>query len=589
MSTAADQLRDDLRAVYGVSDDRTVVEWCEDEIWLSERTGTAMPGRFSTAMTPYMREPLESFADVDVSEIAMVFGTQTGKTTLLQMGTAWRVVNRPQPVVWVMPNEALARSFSEVRWQPIVEESPVLKSQIDKNRHAFKHLQQTFDQCVLNFVGSNSPSSLSSRPAGLLLLDEVDKLAGESTKEADAVALAQNRTKTFANSLTVKVSTPTTSEGQIWKAFLSGDQRYYMVPCPHCRHMQRLQWPRVRWSDDAKLEDGKTWNLERVKETARYYCESCEQPISSGQKMEMIRRGEWRATNPGAPMNRRSYHLNSLYAPWRSCDFGELAAQFLTAKAGLLGLMDFIQSQLAEPWEESMNEEERVIPFGEYALRDTLKDGEVRMMGVDVQMDHYWFVCRAFARDGSSRLVDEGRLQLWEDVESKVTELGMDTMRQVGPLRAKLVAVDYGFRAQEVYDRCMHNRWIPCKGEERAHYPIKLGQEIRRAASIVRPFRKGWVHMLWSSQLTQDILEWLRSGAGPEWTAASDVSDSYKRQLNAHKKVVRRNHLTGRETAFWTRIGKRDDHLLDCESMITALADFGGVFKTLSQKPQPVA
>jgi len=585
MSPAAEQLRDDIRSVYGVSDDRTVVEWCEDEIWLSERTGTAMPGRFSTEMTPYMREPLESFGDVDVAEIAMVFGTQTGKTTLLQMGTAWRIVNRPQPVVWVMPNEALARSFSEVRWQPIVEESPILRSQVDKNRHSFKHLQQTFDQCVLNFVGSNSPSSLSSRPAGLLLLDEVDKLAGESTKEADAVALAQNRTKTFANSLTVKVSTPTTAEGQIWRAFLAGDQRYYFVPCPHCAHKQRLYWPRVKWSDDAKLEDGKSWNLERVKETASYICESCEKPISSGQKMEMIRNGEWRATNPGAPINRRSYHLNSLYAPWRSCDFGELAAQFLTAKAGLIGLMDFVQSQLAEPWEEQMAEDDRPIAYGEYRLREDLLPGEVRMMGVDVQMDHYWFVCRAFAKDGASRLVDEGRLQLWEDVEAKVTELGMDVLRQVGPMRAKLVAVDYGFRAQEVYDRCMHNRWIPCKGEERAHYPIKIGQEIRRSASIIRPFRKGWVHMLWSSQLTQDILEWLRSGHGPTWTVAGDVSDSYKRQINSHKKVVKRNHLTGRESAFWTRINKRDDHLLDCESMITALADFGGVFKT-SQKPQ---
>jgi hypothetical protein len=52
--------------------------------------------------------------------------------------------------------------------------------------------------------------------------------------------------------------------------------------------------------------------------------------------------------------------------------------------------------------------------------------------------------------------------------------------------------------------------------------------------------------------------------------------------------VVKRNHLTGRETAFWTRIGKRDDHLLDCESMVTALADFGGVFKG-GQKPEPPA
>lgn len=585
MSPSADQLREDLRTVYGISDDRTVVEWCEDEIWLSERTGTAMPGRFTTAMTPYMREPLESFGDVDVSEIAMVFGTQTGKTTLLQMGTAWRIVNRPQPVVWVMPNENLARSFSEIRWQPIVEESPILKSQVDKNRHAFKHLQQSFDQCVLNFVGSNSPSSLSSRPAGLLLLDEVDKLAGESSKEADAVSLAQNRTKTFANSLTVKVSTPTTAEGKIWKAFLAGDQRFYFVPCPHCGHKQRLMWPRVKWADDAKLEDGKSWNLERVKETARYHCESCDQPISSGQKMEMIRNGEWRATNPGAPMNRRSYHLNSLYAPWRSCDFGELAAQFLTAKSGLLGLQDFINGALAEPWEESMTEDDRPIALGEYRLREPLADGEVRMMGVDVQLDHYWFVCRAFRQDGASRLVDEGRLQLWEDVEAKVAELGVDVMRSVGPVRCRLVVVDYGFRAQEIYDRCMANRYVPAKGEERAHYPIKLGEVIRRAPSIVRPFRKGWIHMLWSSQLTQDILEWLRSGQGPEWTVAGDVSESYKRQLNAHKKTIRRNHLTGRETAIWQRIGKRDDHLLDCECMITALADFGGVFKT-QQKPE---
>jgi gluconate kinase len=117
-----------------------------------------------------------------------------------------------------------------------------------------------------------------------------------------------------------------------------------------------------------------------------------------------------------------------------------------------------------------------------------------------------------------------------------------------------------------------------------------MGQEIRRAASIIRPFRKGWIHMLWSSQLTQDILEWLRTGNGPSWTVAAEaqVSDAYKRQLNAHKKITKINHLTGRATSLWKRIGKRDDHLLDCECMITALADFGGVFK-LQPKPEAPA
>jgi phage terminase large subunit GpA-like protein len=582
--TLCQQLDRSLRDVFAPVDTRQVWQWAEDEIVLSRRQ-TETPGPYSTLLTPYVREPLACFSDPRVSDVTMCFGTQTAKSTILLIGMAWRMVNNPNPTLWVAPNENFVRSFSENRWQPMVDDCRKLAALKPENHNRYKTLEQQFRDCTVNFVGSNSPANLASRPIGLLIMDETDKFAEPSSKEAGAVALAENRTKSFTNALRVKTSTPTTREGEIWQAFLAGDQRYYYVPCPHCQHMQRLVWPRVKWADDAKLEDGKTWNIERVKETAAYHCESCEQPINSGHKTKMLREGEWRATNPNAPAGRRSYHLNSLYAPWRSCNFGELAAQFITSKVGLLGLQDFINGALAEPWEEQMAEDERPINFGEYRLREPLADGEVRMMGVDVQMDHYWFVCRAFAKDGSSRLVDEGRLQLWEDVEAKVAELGLDTPRQVGPARAKLVAVDYGFRAQEVYDRCMANRWIPCKGEERAHYPIKLGEEIRRAASIIRPFRKGWIHMLWSSQLTQDILEWLRSGQGPEWTVAGDVSDSYKRQINAHKKVVKRNHLTGRETAYWTRIGKRDDHLLDCESMITALADFGGVFRA-TQKPQ---
>jgi hypothetical protein len=107
--------------------------------------------------------------------------------------------------------------------------------------------------------------------------------------------------------------------------------------------------------------------------------------------MEMIRNGEWRATNPGAPSNRRSYHLNSLYAPWRSCDFGELAAQFLTAKAGLIEELVAPDQllprarQLAELVASIADEAEelqRKMATEQFTLEDFLKQmRQVRKMG----------------------------------------------------------------------------------------------------------------------------------------------------------------------------------------------------------------
>lgn len=50
-------------------------------------------------------------------------------------------------------------------------------------------LQQEFGASVVNFVGSNSPANLASRPARVVIMDEVDKFPKEVRSEADAVNL----------------------------------------------------------------------------------------------------------------------------------------------------------------------------------------------------------------------------------------------------------------------------------------------------------------------------------------------------------------------------------------------------------------
>jgi phage terminase large subunit GpA-like protein len=98
-----------------------------------------------------------------------------------------------------------------------------------------------------------------------------------------------------------------------------GDMRFYYVPCPHCGVKQKLIWGQVKWDEAAKIEDG-VYDFKLVKSSTYYECEECKGKITDGQKTKMLREGEWRATNLKGEPNRRSYHLNGLYAPWVSLE-----------------------------------------------------------------------------------------------------------------------------------------------------------------------------------------------------------------------------------------------------------------------------
>ena len=132
-----------MRDVFSAPDTRQPWEWAEDEIVLSRRQ-TESIGPYSTLLTPYVREPLECFADPRVTDLTLCFGSQTSKTTILMIGAAWRMANDPAPTIWVMPTEHLCRSFSENRWQPMVEDCGTLRALKPQNPHRFKALEQQF-------------------------------------------------------------------------------------------------------------------------------------------------------------------------------------------------------------------------------------------------------------------------------------------------------------------------------------------------------------------------------------------------------------------------------------------------------------
>lgn len=319
----------------------SVSEWADKYRILSEKDSAA-PGLWRTDRTPYLKEPMDAFNDRAVKDITFVAGTQLGKTVMEQNMIGFAIAQDPGPMLIVYPTDKLAEFTSVNRLQPMLELSDPLRTRWDKQ--GSERLELRFEQMYIALVGANSPSNLASRPARYVFFDEIDKFPRWSGNEASPIALAEERTKTFWNKKIVKVSSPTLKTGNIWQSWENAGAQYrYFVPCPHCGAYQELVFRQLKWPEGATAE---------MARYATYYeCVRCKEHIDDRHKMQMLRQGEWRRIDDGnGKVQSVAYHLNSIYSPWVT--FGDVAAKFLGAKDFPEELMNFINSWLAEPWED---------------------------------------------------------------------------------------------------------------------------------------------------------------------------------------------------------------------------------------------
>jgi hypothetical protein len=458
-------------------------------------------------------------------------------------------------MIFVMPTEHLARSFSETRLRPMMDACPPVVEQYHKNPDKLKILEMHFRGCTLALVGSNSPSAVSSRPVEIAILDELDKFAPPTSKEAAAFSLAMERTKAFPRRKHVLTSTPTLATADIWQQFIAGSQEYYFVPCPDCGEFQQFVFDQIKWDRESKRENGK-YDFQKVQDSSRYECVKCKGTISDADKDGMLARGEWRATNPHGEPGRRSMHISSLYSPsvtWAMC-----AVKFLTEKGYIQGLQNFVNSWLALPWEDQFSEEKEDISIYGIHQKGAPWDQEViRLAAIDRQIDHLWYVVRGYAKDGSSRIVDEGRCQTIEDCYETIN---------------KKLGVHPKYRV------CARYGWTALKGEDRPSYIHHVNNvPVRKVHSPPQMTDAGCMLILFSSQACQDLLAWFRKGHGQGWEIAQDVSPEYREHMKSHAKRHRLDRRTGRDIYEWIRVKGRPDHLYDCETMLCAWAAYGKI------------
>lgn len=547
------------------------VEWAEANLVLSPRTTNA-PGPYRTLMTPYVREPLESFGKSTVRDLTLVWAAQTSKTQTILAGIAFALDRDPGPVMWVSPSETMARSFSETRWMPLVDDCPSLSRHKPSDQDKYRLLEQHFDRMSVWFVGSNSPSALASRAVRYLACDEVDKFpvgaSGVGKREAGALQLAEARTATYPTCLRIKTSTPTVEDGPIWIEWQKGDMRFYFVPCPHCGEHQKLQWGQVKW--DGKTDDG--WDMVKVRNSAFYECEHCKGKITDGHKTAALRKGEWRPTNPTAEPGRRSYHLNALYAPWAT--FGQLAVKFIQDKSnGLIGLQDFVNRVLAEPWVEQEEIEQAGVTLGGYRMGDPAPEGSKIVLTADIQEAggwHCWAVARAWQPGAGSRLLWCGRLESWDELRAKQLELSVHD---------EFVFCDSADQTRSVYWNACRFGWGCLLGSDaksfshfskngrvaRPFSPVSVGDPLAGKTGDTSGLTRRYCRVFkWSNPTIKDMLSSLRKSGS--FLIPDDTPAAYAEHMASEVKKEVCNPMTGKTRMIWKQV-KKHNHLRDAELM----------------------
>lgn len=560
-----------LKKALAKPEELTVSQWSEKYRILDETS--SLPGKWSNDVTPYLIEIMDSFNDPYIEHINFCKPTQVGGTEALINAIGWITTQNPSPSMIVYPTDDLAKDISNDKLKPAFRKSPSLRERFLENQS--KELALKFKGMNLYLRGANSPSKLASKAIKFLFFDEIDKMGGASKKEASPYDLAVERTKTFKHSKKIYTcSTPTLKSNYVWRIHEAAeDKRHYFMPCPHCGEMIEFKWKQVIFDKD----ENKEMSISERAATAVYVCQECSCIIDNKDKPKMLREGKWQSVDKKYTVRPKtvSFWLNSLYSIFVTWE--DMVKKFLESKDDPEQLQNFINSWLAEPWEDTKlktNDDlvmERQTNYEEFVVPSWTK---ILTGGVDVQENCLYWTIRAWGDFITSQNIAHGQAYSFAEIEKlmNLEYLKEDSTKMV----VDLSLIDSGNNADEVYDFCASNSdWaLPVKGSSNpmlSHYKLS---KVNKADSKAY----GMNLVLVDGGKYKDMIagRMRKENGKGSWMVYKNCDREYAKQVTAEHKVNVKNG--NKTTQVWKlKTSHADNHYLDCEVYCLAAADILGV------------
>jgi len=594
------ELAESVARVWRPREELGFVQWCRDNITLRESESPDYAGRYTPAMVTPVARLFEQFLDDPTQRLLVLSKCSQSSASSHALFEIVRRVERGVPgnIVYVIHSAEEARNIGHrldalladcVRAADIVDEVPA-----DDKSTLVKRLPGK----TIWLTGAGSAGALASKPGvSLVVVDEVDKhklLKGE----AETIELASQRGKTVGDRKVVAFSTPTTDDGQIWRAFLDGSRMEYVCPCPQCREMIPLEVSQLRWGHCKDLAG--EYDLHRVLEETLVECPECHGTFPDDGKRGMVDAGEWRPTNyheevdelleeeagdgggEGGEIGPRprwqpgvmSARLGDMHSFWPGSSWGDLAVERIKVGSDPLKLHGFLNNREGKPFKQGAMAavELRHVDAlrGAYRRGSVPVDPDIVVFAADTQDAAWkWAIC-AF-KEGDCYVSDYGISLSWREV----MERARDGVIYEGDERmANICGVDEGgHRAREVRKNVLPLApwFVPMKGLGGLQVRSVLGwrsHQVDPDADASRGQAVETVECLtfdddgFKRELYRDRIlsgKKQRDGlAGRSIWFPIDMDESFARELCAEQLVKGENPKTGKIGWYWRVKGAND-------------------------------
>lgn len=546
----------------------SVSQWAEKYRILDESSNFS--GKWTHDVTPYLVGIMDAFNDPYIQEINFCKSTQVGGTEVMLNIIGWIIMEDQAPVMIVYPSDDLAKDISNDRIKPSLSKTPEIKERFYPN--SSKELKLKFRGMTLYLRGSHSAEKLASKSIKYLFFDEIDKLDGASKKEASPYNLAKERTRTYTYSRKIYTcSTPTLKTNYVWRIHEEADeQRKFFVPCPHCGSHIIFRFDQIKFPKEGT-------NKERAEE-AVYICQECGGKITDRDKIKMLRKGEWRDTKKTCVGKARtvSFWINALYS--RFLTWSEIVMEFLKSKDDPDQLQNFVNSWLAEPWEDKKTEMSKSMVLDRQTeIKEFIVPPWAKIItgGVDVQRSSFYWTIRAWGDHMTSQNITHGQYASREEVEDI---MNLEFKKEDGtPMIVNLALIDSGDQTDMVYDICADNsEWaLPVKGANKelmAHYKIST---VNKAGSKANGMQLVTVD---GDKYKDMIAARLRRRQGKgAWMVYAGCDEEYAVQVTNEHKVNVKTQNGATKKKWIPKTSRPNNHYLDAEVYCFAAADMMGV------------
>jgi phage terminase large subunit GpA-like protein len=559
-----------------------ISDWADRYRRLSPES-SAEAGAWRTDRAPYQREIMDSFNDPDIQRIIFMKSAQVGATEILLNVIGYYIDQDPAPMLVMQPTLQMGQAFSKDRLATMIRDSEKIRNCVKDPRSRDSGntvLSKKFAGGNLTITGSNSASSLASRPIRCVLADEVDRYEASAGTEGDPISLATKRTTTFWNKKIYLCSTPTIKGlSRIETAFEESDKRYYHVPCPECNEKQVLKWKNVVWEENQP-------------HTAAYACDHCGSVINESKKQWMLKHGEWIASAPKS--NTAGFHISELYSVWST--WADMAKNFLEAKKQPEMLKTWINTALGESWEEQGETVEYDVLLDRrlnYDVERIPEDVLVITAGIDTQKDRLELQLVGFGKQYEAWVLeyrifwgDPNGIKVWQELDDYIKKRFKTETGRSMPVSC--VCIDsgghhtnavYNFTKPRQARRVFAVKGLSTPGKPIANKPTFVGKNKAVLYGIGVDSAKEAIFARLSVESELTTLHF-----------CADLDEEYFKQLTAEKRVTK--FVRGRKSLIWKQIRPRN------EALDTLVYNFAAIYilnpnfdsieeKILSQQLKP--